>query len=287
MRTILLNNQKIILKEEFDKSIFEAITLIYSSFHTHQEATAAIIGNHPYTITIILEPLKWEYRNRKEYVKKTRYPIMSKYKELLYKALFQEFGDNQGNSIYGQWLEKYRSVWEKEGKRRDIDDYVVENELEPRYKERILKRYRNHEELFKARFRIDKKRYHQVPEPFSYIDLRNLYDNIFVWKEQGRKVATRGGSGSSGGRESNSVSILGFLESNKTYPIPSYLFLYSQDNTLLFIKKFETLCVPIYDIGSNYDLVSSEEVEKIKQGGTFLKWDMGAREIQTIEVIHD
>lgn len=126
--------------------------------------------------------------------------------------------------------------------------------------------------MFQQRFHTERDRYYNLPEPLNRIDWRNPYDDIFIWTENGKRVARRGGSGSSGGREVNSMFIYGLLQINKTNPIPSYLFLYSDDNKLLFIRKFDSLCVPDYDIGSNYDLSVLEE-NKIKKGGLFLRWD--------------
>lgn len=286
METIFLNDQKITLKEKFDKSIFENLSWSNVIFRSHYEVAAALENKHPYTISILIELLDYKLRNKKEYVKKTRVPIVSKYRELLYDGFFKDYGDSEGNNVFSKWLKKYRPLWQKEHKHDEVDDYIVVNEFEPRYRQKILARFKDHNKLFQERYRIERSRYYNIPEPLNYIDWRNPYDNIFVWEENSKKVARRGGSGSSGSRETNSMFILGLLELNKTKSIPSCLFLYSQDNILLFIKKFDRLCVPTFDIGSNYHFVSSEEVEKIKKSGTFLKWDIGVKEIETIEVIH-
>ena len=160
----------------------------------------------------------------------------------------------------------------KEGKCADVDEYIIQQELEPRYRQKIMARFTNHVQLFKDRIRIDRERYYNLPEPLNHVDWRNPYDNIFIWEENGQKTARRGGSGSSGGRETNSKFIYGLLELSKAQPIPSYLFLYSNENKLHFIKKFDSLCVPTYDIGSNYDLEGSE-AQKLKRRGMFFKWD--------------
>jgi hypothetical protein len=161
---------------------------------------------------------------------------------------FQEYGQCKGNEIYGQWIDKYQALWREEKKDGGVDDFIIERELEPKYKKRILLRFKNRKNLFSERFDIERDRYYNVPEPLNYIDWRTPYDNIFVWEESGKKVAKRGGSGSSGSRETNSIFIFALLEVNKIKPVPSYLFLYSQENELLFIKKFANLCVPIYDL---------------------------------------
>ncbi|MBL7159877.1 hypothetical protein ISS85_05340 [Candidatus Microgenomates bacterium] len=54
--------------------------------------------------------------------------------------------------------------------------------------------------------------------------------------------------------------------------VSSYLFLYSDENRLFFIKKFQSLCLPAYDIGSNYFLSSSEE-DKALKGVSLLRWE--------------
>lgn len=279
---ILLINKSTLIRQ-FDKSIFENIAWSYSYFHNHHDVIIALQSKNPYTITVLLENLKYKYRNRKEYVKKTKIPTISKYRELLFKAFFQEYGEEEGNRVYGQWLGKYRPSWGKEKKFNTIDDYIIEQEFEPRYKEKILSRFKNQQSLFKEGFRIERDRYYNLPEPLNNVDWRNPYDNTFVWEENGKRVARRGGSGSSGSRETNSIFILGLLELNKTKPVPSYMFLYSEENKLFFIRKFESICVPIYDIGSNYHQVTNEEIGKIKQGGIFFNWN-GISKIQSISM---
>jgi len=134
------------------------------------------------------------------------------------------------------------------------DDYIIENELEPRYKKEILRKHKNHEKLFGPRIKIERERYYNLPSPLNRIDWRNPYDNIFIWEGKDRKCFRKGGSGSSGGRQANSKFIFGLSLINKEFPVKSYLFLYSENNQLYFIKKFPSLAVPDYDIGSNYFL---------------------------------
>lgn len=277
---ILLN--KSILNENFDKCLFENITHA-SSFYNHKEVTAQLKNKNPYTITVLIELLEYKYRNRKEYVRKTKLPIISKYRELLYDMFAKDYGEQESEKIYSEWLDKYRPLHKKERKYEMVDEYIIKREFEPRYRQKIIKRFKNHKQLFKERFRVDKDRYYNLPEPLNYIDWRTSYDNIFIWEENDKKVARRGGRGSSGSRENNSIFIFGLLELNKTQPVPSYLFLYSKENKLLFIKKFDSLCVPLYDIGANYHLERSEE-ERLKQGGVFLRWD-GINEIKEIEIL--
>lgn len=271
-RTILLNNQKIILQEEFDKRIFENISYSWSNFPTHHEVATTLKDKNPYTITVLIENLKSAYFNSKEYVQKTRTPIESKYRVLLYDYFFAQYGREEGNKFYGQWLDKYRPQHEKERKYEFVDEYIIKNEFEPRYMAQILKRFKNHEQLFKKRIKIERDRYYNLPEPLNRVDWRNPYDNIFIWEENGKKVASRGGSGSSGGRERNSTFIYGLLELNKIKPVPSYLFIYSEENTLLFVTKFNSLCAPHSDIGANYRIAPEEDGE-LKQNGLFLDWN--------------
>jgi hypothetical protein len=271
-----------ILSKNFDRSLFENITYA-SSFPDHQTVTTQLKDKNPYTITVILESLKNEYRNKKEYVEKTKIPTISRYREILYDLFNKEYGEQESGNVYREWLDKYRPRHERERKYEWVDEYIVKQELEPRYRQKILERFKNHEQLFKDRFRIDRNRYYNLPEPLNCIDWRTPYDNIFVWEEDGRKLARRGGSGSSGGRETNSIFIFGLLALNKIQPVPSFLFLYSKENKLLFIKKFDRLCIPRYDLGENYHLDHSEE-EKLKQGGSFLTWD-GLDEVKEIEIL--
>lgn len=236
----------------------------------HRDIARQLKNKNPYFITILIEPLLPDLWNRKEYVKHRRVPIESKYRESLFHSFFKEYGRNKANEIYAGWLRRY----EPEMKRRkdiDIDEYIIKHELESRYRDRILKRYKNHEQLFRPRYRIDRDRYYRVPEPFSQIDWRNPYDNIFIWHEGNQKFARRGGSGGSGQREINSKFIFGFALINQMNPVPSYLFIYSERNQLIFVKRFRSFTVPGYDVGSNY-LLSHDEKEQVLKGTKFLTW---------------
>lgn len=271
--------------DQFDRGLFEHISWSHAQFSDHHQIAAALKEKHPYTITIIIEPLKWELRNRKEYVHKTKVPIKSKYRELLYDLFFREFGEAGANELYAQWLDAYQTAWQKDTVHHSIDDYILEKELEPRYKQSILARYTDHEKLFKDRVRIEKERYYRLPEPLNRFDWRCPYDDLFIWEEGGQKVARRGGSGSSGARETNSKFILGLLELNKHTPVPSFLFIYTETNDLKFLKKFDRLCAPINDIGSNYPACTHQQIEALEQGEQFIWWDMWNRhQVEIIQI---
>lgn len=241
-------------------------------FTDHKEIAKKLIDKNPYTITIIIDNLNTDLWRKKEYVQPIKIPILPKYTELLLKYFFEEYGEREGNQIYGKYLGKYRRLWDKEKRTKELDDYVIQFELEPRYKERVLKRYKHLHELKKPRFHIERERYYNLPSPLNHVDWRNPYDNIFVWQEKDKKLCRRGGSGGSGQRQNNSMFIFGFGLINQSISIPSYLFLYSNKNELFFIKKFSSLCLPYYDIGSNYFLSPNDE-RKTLQKVNFIKWD--------------
>lgn len=281
LQTIQINTST--ATPDFDQSIFENITWSMTPFRTHHEIAKAMHGKNPYTVTVIIEPLKWDLRNRKEYVKKTKIPEVSKYRELLYALFFEEFGQREGNDLYAGWLEAYRSLWQNVGTHESIDDYIIARELEPRYKQKILTRFTNHERLFAPRIETTRERYYRIPEPLDWVDWRTPYDNLFIWEENGQKQARRGGSGSSGAREINSIFILGLLELNKHTPVPSFLFVYTQKNELKFLKKFDRLCIPNRDIGSNYPACTNKQINDLKHGNLFMQWDLW--HTQRIEII--
>lgn len=271
------------LHKDFDPTLFENITWSMTPFHTHQEISATLDGKNPYTITILIDSLKYELRNKKEYVKKTKSPRVSKYRELLYTLFFEKFGQTEGNELYAKWLDAYHTLWQKTPAHESIDDYIITRELEPRYKQKILARFTNHERLFAPRIETTRERYYRLPKPLDYVDWRTPYDNLFIWEENGQKQARRGGSGSSGARETNSIFILGLLELNKHAPVPSFLFVYTEKNELQFLKKFDRLCVPSRDIGSNYPTCTNKRINALKQGGLFMQWDPW--HTQRIEII--
>ncbi len=286
LRTILLNNRKITLQDKFNMGPLEGISWAMERPFTHEEIAKKLKGKNPYTITIFIESLeKGEYWRKKEYVTFTKHPKQPLYRQLLFEEFYKEFGnqlrqgnkrnqwDSQANEVYSNLLDKYRPIWGKEGKKKEIDEYIIEREFEPRYKEKILKRFKNHRKLFRDRFSYDRQRRYNIPEPFSFIGVEGGYQNFFVWEDKGKKVATMGASGSSGRRETNSKFILGLLKLNKADPVPSYLYLYSGENKLLFIQKFNSLCVPALDVGSNYT-IDYQEQKRLMQQGIFLDWDM-------------
>lgn len=260
------------LKKEYDSEIFSALSASFDPLNSHKEIEKKLKNKNPYSITVIINNLNPKLWNNKKYIEKTRMAIQSRYTELLYKYFFDEFGRDEGNELYAKWLDKYRAVWKKEKKKKELDDYIIKNELEPRYKDKILKKYKNHKRLLRPRTEISQKRYYNIPEPLNCIDWRNPYDNIFVWMKEGKKFFRRGGSGSSGGRETNSKFIYGFSLINKRKPIKSYLFLYSDDNQLYFIKEFSSLTVPRYDIGDNYFLKNNQK-EKIILETNLIEWE--------------
>jgi len=263
---------KAALAREHNPEIFSVSSVSSDSFANHKEIARKLKSKNPYTITVIIDTLNPKFWNNKKYVNKTKLSIMTLYKELLYRYFSEEFGQDGGNKLYAKWLDKYRSVWKKERMERELDDYIIENELEPRYKKKILKKYKNHDKLLKPRVEINRERYYDLPYPLNRVDWRNPYDNIFVWDDNGRRVFRKGGSGSSGGRQANSEFIFGFSLINKIKPVKSYLFLYSDDNKLYFIDEFSSLTVPAYDVGSNYFLEIGEQ-KKIISGVNFLEWE--------------
>lgn len=90
----------------FDRNLLKNISWSWDNLHTHNYVATTLKGKNPYTITVLLENLKYEFRNRKEYVKKTKIQIDSKYRELLYDYFFEEYGENKGTEVYRQWLDK-------------------------------------------------------------------------------------------------------------------------------------------------------------------------------------
>ncbi|MCX6763195.1 MAG: hypothetical protein NTZ97_00455 [Candidatus Moranbacteria bacterium] len=268
-KSIKINKSKLIRK--YDSEIFSVDGKSFDLFVNHKEIAQKLKSKKPYTITVIIDNLNPKFYNNKKYVEKTKETILLLYSELLHEYFFDEFGQIEGNELYGRWLDEYRPIWKKEGAKKELDEHVIKNELGPRYREKILKKYKNHEKLFQSRTKTRRERYYNLPRPLNYIDWRNPYDNIFIWEENGQKLFCKGGSGSSGGRETNSKFIFGLSLINKIKPIKSYLFLYANNNQLYFIKEFSSLTVPYYDIGSNYFL-KRNEMESIISGINLMTW---------------
>ncbi|MBL7159876.1 hypothetical protein ISS85_05335 [Candidatus Microgenomates bacterium] len=116
------------LKENFDITIFEDIEYSFMPLMSHKEVVKELADKDPFLITVIIETLKPEYWRKKKYAKQTRVTIPSRYTEFLYQYFFEEHGKERGNKIYAGWLKKYRSRWKKEGKKREIDNYIKKGE---------------------------------------------------------------------------------------------------------------------------------------------------------------
>jgi len=275
---------KCLRHKDYSRDVFEGIKHAGFYFSNHREIFRKLIGKRPYTITILIENLDSMLWRKKDYCKQTRIEKPSRYTELLYQAFYADFGERKAQEVYGGWLNKYRQIWLREHKSDDIDDYIVWNELEPRYKKNIFKRHPNHKELFKPRYYIDTERFYHLPLPFNKIDWRNSFDNIFVWQENDKKLAVRGGSGSSWQRQINSTYLYGYALINQHTPVPSSLFIYDRRNTLWFIKQFPSLCLPIFDVGSNYSLSAKEERRVLNKVRLF-EWEINQESIEKISFI--
>jgi len=271
-QTILFNQKEIVTTPQFDRSILEQISLYPGVFNDHTQIAAYLQDKHSYIVTIILDSLKPEYRNRKTYVKKTKYPLSSKYQELIYAYFFEEYGQDHGDALYKQWIDKYMPTYQKEKRFESVDGYIIKQELEPKYRDKILVRFKNYEKLFAKRTRTVRERYYNLPKPLDYVDWCSPFDNLFIWKDGNKKIAMRGGSGSSGARENNSKFIYALLQLNQCQKIPSHLLLYNDENKLEYITKFSSLCVPEYDLGSNYHIFMKED-KKLRQDAKFLYWE--------------
>lgn len=275
-RTINLEDEKN-LKTDFDPEIFQNIEYYshryFDDSNSHKAIAKDLQNKSPYSIIVYIDRLKYENWRKKEFVKKTKVELIPKYKELLFKYAENEFGGwSQMNNEYAKWLEKYKNTWDKK-KYKDIDEHIIHYEMESRYKEAIFRKYRNHEKLMEPRFEIRKDRYYRLPEPFTHVDWRNPFDNIFVWSEGDKKYTVRGGTGGSGGREINTKYSYAFSLINQKQKIPTYLFLYDRDNELKFITKLARYCT-VSDVGCNYH-PDREEVKQAMQGCLQVHYERG------------
>ena len=151
-------------------------------------------------------------------------------------------GQQHGNLQYQTWLKKYRSRWIKENHTKNIDDYIIKHELEPKYLHLIKKKYSSLTKLKQSRFYTKRERLYNLPSPLNHLDWRTIFDTLFVWTNNKTKYVVRGGTGSSGKREDNSRFIYAFLT------------------------------VPGYDIGSNYHLEANDQKQCLNQT-SLIKWE--------------
>ncbi|WKZ25533.1 MAG: hypothetical protein QY322_04095 [bacterium] len=261
MNHIYINNKKTVLSSNFDHNLLKDVLWSPENFNNHGEIIKEIKNKNPYVVSIFIERLKWELRHKKKYVKLTKIPIQTLYHELLFKKLYEEYGEDEVNEVYRSWLDKYDRN----------DDLIFKKEIEPKYKDEILLKNKNHTKLFKNRCEYKRERYYNLPEPLNWVDWRTLFDNLFIWQDGNKKYAHRGGGGSSQARETNSKFMYALLALNKFNPIPSYLMIYTENNKLTLAKRFGSLTVPDYDIGSNYS-VDRKLDSDLKKNGRFMTW---------------
>lgn len=99
-----------VLRKDFDITLFKNIEYPLRSFAGHRQIAEKLADKDSFLITVIIETLEWEYCRRKKYTKQTKVAILPKYTELLYQYFFEEYGEEQGNSLYAEWLRKYHSL---------------------------------------------------------------------------------------------------------------------------------------------------------------------------------
>ena len=270
--------------KDYNRKLFEGVEYTKRYLTNHQEVFRELLDKRPYIVTVLIENLDPGLWRRKEYCKQIHIDRPSRYIELLYKMFHSDFSEQGANQTYQKWLEKYRPRWLCEHKNNELDAYIIKNELEPRYKTKILRRFSNHKEIFKPRYRIETERYYNLPLPFNHIDWRNPYDNIFIWHDGRSKLAVRGGSGSSWQRQINSAYLYGYACINKHAPIPSFLFIYDRENLLWFIRRSHSLYAPIFDLGSNYQ-ISPKEERRVLDGVKLFRWEPNQEPIKEITVL--
>lgn len=236
-----MTNIPLVLTEFKDTTLLSGLEYFHGGFSKHTVVAEKLADKNPQLVTVIIENIKSEYHRKKAYGKRTLVEISTLFKELIFDHFIKEYGENNYNQVYAEWLKKYKNN----------DEEIFEKELRPRYESQILAKRKNHNKLFKTRKMLTWDRYYNLPEPLNYVDWRNPYDNIFVWTEGERRYCTRGGSGSSGGRETTSVMGFGFAQINTSRKIPTTVLVYSNDNKLLFGTRFDSLALPAYDLGSN------------------------------------
>lgn len=283
-RTITIQRSKRAKKtQRFYDDIFQNIQWSSAHFASHGEIAGALRGRHPHTITILIEHLDTAFWNNAAYVKKTRVEIPSSYHERLFRYFFDEFGERGGNDQYARWLDQYRPRRKQKNMKMSLDDFIIERVLAPRYAARFPRGKSALEKLKAPRFRIERERYYRLPDPLSWIDWRTSFDTLFVWEDGVLRRAVRGGSGSSGARETNSMFIYGYALLNQKKPVPTYLFLYTKTNELIHIASFRSLTVPARDLGSNYHIPQKEE-EKVLGSVHFIRWKIFEQEISSVRI---
>jgi len=268
-----MTNVPLELTEFTNATLLSGLEYFYGRFSTHSEVAGKLADKNPQLVTVLIENIRSEHYYKKAYGKRSLLARSTLFRELVFENFIKEYGEYNYNQVYAEWLKKYENN----------DEEIFNNELRPRYEQQILSKRKNHDKLYKPRKKLIWERYYNLPEPLNSVDWRNPYDNIFIWTEGEHRHCTRGGSGGSGGRETNSIMGFGFAQINMSHKIPTTILVYSKDNSILFGAHFDSLTFPAYDLGSNYFL-DRDETERLKKSVNLYRWnsayDKSALEIQ-------
>lgn len=208
----------------------------------------SIANSGPFTLILFTEPLRAELWRSKKYAEIRRVPRLSERDEIV----FRHFG-SEINSQMRDFLKDNRDP-EDLHLRRLMQRYY------PKAKEMLKGR---HPKIWRAllragawaepRIRIERHRRYDMPKPLAWSGTSLPQQFYFLGSPQ---TYARGCSTSSSSRETHSYFALAFLELSKRQRIPSYIFVYNNDNELRFVAHINQLLILPDSIGSNCDVDS-------------------------------
>lgn len=259
--------------DDLTQSLLVGIKWAQKRIYNHLEVAQYLKNKKPYLVTIILEYLNPDYYRLKKYNRFTKIDIPSHYDSLLFEYLKKDRNLGEMNDVYRDWIQKYDHEWRQQPEKyASVDELIRERELEPRYKKLIFKRFKNHEQLMKKRYRWSRDRYYHLPNPLNHIDWRNPFDNLFIYHHGDHKEAVRGGTASSGSRELNTIYGLGLALLSRTRTIPTHIFIYTRENELKYLVTLNQLVLPT-DFGDNYPDCPWSEMAQALGDTQLLRWE--------------
>lgn len=119
-------------------------------------------------------------------------------------------------------------------------------------------------------------RIYDMQKPFDHWDHRNPWQQYFFVKnlDTGVVYYTRGGSGSSGARETQGLMAHTFVTLSKKFKIPTHICKYNKYNEFIYVNKHDTLKVINQELSGNYRV----KLDKSIFDGFLLNFDYDTRD---------
>lgn len=306
MYLLELSKRGIVTDFRFDRPIRSAAGSAdpFSVDHDRRAAELARGDSRFASILILIAPLRGDLLDDPRYMRKTNHIIASEVEEEARKRMVNRYMSEkeavrllrkngiplrESNSVDDNRSFKMKLVdliWEaqknshipeivdefREETRFDYDETTdVERELSPAAFRKAWEKRRL--EIFLPRVETELRRVYSMPEPFSFWDPRNPFQQWF-FVDDGETISyAQGGPGSSGQREAMGRYAHLFVTLAKRHgrEAPTDVLQYTETNQLRLLHHFDRFMVLNRDLTGNYRAESAGVARRFK--GRLLDWD--------------